>query len=257
MKRAILRFLLAAAVAAVLSFLVGSLVSPAVFETPEFLSSIGGASAPVSVPDVTGATRQEAQRIIESSSLVLAGQWSEYGPFETMGQVIRQDPPAGALLPRGAPVNIFWNIGPLYRPYHPESLVGLKATEAEELIADWQLYTAGRSRVPHPWVPEGDVISVSPWQPGSLTVSTPVRLLVSTGWNGIPVVTGLTAAGAESVLVTRGLVLVVTGEREVLDPDMEDRIVEQDPAGGTPCTSGDSLRVIIGRSAGSGSWGQW
>ncbi len=256
MKKAILRFLLVSAVAAGLAFLVGSIVSPIVFETPVFLSSIGGVSAPVSVPDVTGNTRQEAQRLIESSSLTLAGQWSEYGPFETMGQVVRQDPPAGALLPRGAPVNIFWNIGPLYRPYYPESLVGLKATEAEELIADWQLYTAGRSRVPHPRVTEGCVISVSPWQPGSLTVSTPVRLLVSTGWAGIPVLTGLTAAEAESILISRDLVLVVSGERQVLEPGLEGRIVEQDPAGGSTCSSGDSVSVVIGRS-GTGEWGQW
>ena len=257
MKKAILRFLILAVAAAALAFLVGSIVSPAVFETPEFLSSIGGASAPVSVPDVTGSTRQEAQRIIESSSLVLAGQWSEYGPFETMGQVIRQDPPAGALLPRGAPVNIFWNIGPLYRPFYPESLVGLRATQAEELIADWQLYTAGRSRVPHPRIPEGSVISVSPWQPGSLTVSTPVRLLVSTGWTGIPLLTGMNAAEAESVLATRNLILVVTGERQVLEPDLDGRIVEQDPAGGTTCGAGDSVTVVIGRSGTSGDWGQW
>lgn len=256
MKRTILRFLLLAAVAAALSFLTGSIVSPIVFETPEFLSSIGGASAPVPVPDVTGQTRQEAQRLIESSSLVLAGQWSEYGPFETMGQVIRQDPPAGALLPRSAPVNIFWNIGPLYRPYAPESLVGLRATEAEELIADWQLYTAGRSRVPHPRIPEGNVISVSPWQPGSLTVITPVRLLVSTGWTGIPVFSGLTVAEAESIAIFRDLIIEVTGERQVIDPDMEDRIVDQVPAGGSSSAPGDTVKVTIGRS-GSGDWGQW
>ena len=256
MKNRILRFLLVAIAAAVLAFIAGSIVSPIVFETPEFLSSIGGATAPVAVPDVVGKSRQDAQRLIESSSLVLAGQWSEYGPFETMGQVIRQDPPSGAQLPRGAPVNIFWNIGPLFRYYQPDSLLGMRATEAEELIADWQLYTAGRSRVPHPVVPEGYVISASPWLAGSLTVSTPVRLLVSTGWSGIPVLTGSTIAEAESLLTAKGLHLLVIENRAVIDPGLEDRIIEQTPNGGESYGSGDTVRVVIGRSMNS-EWGEW
>ena len=103
-------FILLLVVGAGLGFLSGTLTAPMVFDTPVFLSSMGSSAAPVSVPDVTGLTRPEAQRIVEGGNLVLAGQWSEYGNFETMGLVVRQDPVPGTQVPQGAPVNIFWNV---------------------------------------------------------------------------------------------------------------------------------------------------
>lgn len=238
-----------------LGFLAGSLAAPFAFRTPVFISSMGYSSAPVAVPDVVGLTRQDARRMIESGSLLLTGEWSEYGDFETMGLVTRQDPPPGTEVPRGAPVNVFWNVGPLYRPYNPEQLVGLTAGDAEELVADWQLYNGGRSRVPHPTVPEGRVISASPWFPESLSVRRTVRLLVSTGWTGLPVLAGLPVAEAESLLADKGLVMLVTGEAEAFRPEDVNRIMEQTPPGGSSYREGDTVRVVVGRS-GEG-WGQW
>jgi len=249
------RFAVIAGAAAGISFAVGSLVAPSVFETPRFISSIGAVSTPVSVPDVTGMTRQDAQREIESATLVLAGQWSEYGPFETMGQVIHQDPPPGALTPRGAPVSIFWNIGPLYRPYYPDSLTGLSAVEAEEKIADWQLYSIGRSWIPHPLVPEGVVIAVCPRQYDSLTVRTPVRLLVSTGWSGVPRLTGLSLTDAMALTEASRLVLIVSEERITGDLTEDGRIVEQFTSAGSPFSAGDTIEVAV--SILDTEWGQW
>jgi serine/threonine-protein kinase len=236
-------------------FLAGSLASPAVFRSPVFISSVGYSSAPVAVPDVVGLSRQDARRVIESGSLLLAGEWSEYGEFETMGLVTRQDPPPGTDVPRGAPVNVFWNVGPLYRPYHPGQLVGLTAGDAEELVADWQLYNGGRTRVPHPTIPEGRVISVSPWFPDSLSVRRTVRLLVSTGWTGLPVLTGFSITEADSLLSARGVVLVVNEERVVMEPERIGRIIEQSPPGGSTFGYGDTVRVVLGRSG--SSWGTW
>jgi len=47
--------------------------------------------------------------------------------------------------------------------FKSDSIIGLSASRAEEKIADWQLYTAGRTRIPHPSIPEGEVIAVAPW----------------------------------------------------------------------------------------------
>ncbi len=242
-------------VAAGMGFLAGSLAAPSVFRTPVFISSMGYSSAPVAVPDVVGLSRQDARRLIESGSLLLAGEWSEYGDFETMGLVTRQDPAPGTEVPRGAPVNVFWNVGPLYRPYRPEQLLGLTAGDAEELVADWQLYNGGRTRVPHPSVPEGRVISVSPWFPESLSVRRTVRLLVSTGWTGMPVLEGLPRSEAESLLVSRGLHMLVTEDRVVPGPENVGRVIEQTPPGGSPFNQGDTVRVVIGRSG--STWGEW
>jgi len=249
-------FLVLLAAGAGLGFLSGTLTAPMVFETPVFLSSMGSSAAPVTVPDVAGLTRAEAQRIIEGGNLVLAGQWSEYGSFETMGLVVRQDPVAGSQVPQGAPVNIFWNVGPLFRPFHPDSLLGLSAAQAEEKIADWQLYTAGRTRIPHPSVPQGTVIAVAPRFTDSISVRRPIRLLVSSGWTGIPVVVGLSVADAESILALRDLIMVISEERPVSDLLKQGTILEQFPLSGESCTRGDTVSVVTG-AVGSGDWGTW
>ncbi|MFO8183250.1 MAG: PASTA domain-containing protein [Candidatus Aegiribacteria sp.] len=252
--RPALRYGILALTSALLAFLAGILLAPSIFETPRFISSIGAASAPVTVPDVIGLSRQDAQREIESSDLVLAGQWSEYGPMESMGTVIRQDPPPGAMTPRGAPVSIFWNIGPLYRQYFPDSLPGLSAVEAEEKIADWQLYSIGRSWVPHPSVPEGLVIGVSPRQYDSLAVTTPVRLLVSTGWDGVPRFVGLSLSRALETADNSSLVTVVE-ERATGDIQEKGMVIEQSLPTGSRFSPGDSIVLVVGRI--SDDWGTW
>lgn len=248
-------FILLLVVGAGLGFLSGTLTAPMVFDTPVFLSSMGTSAAPVSVPDVTGYTRAEAQSAIEGGNLVLAGQWSEYGDFETMGLVVRQDPPPGTQVPQGAPVNIFWNVGPLFRAFHPDSLIGLSASQAEEKIADWQLYSAGRTRIPHPSIPEGHVIAVAPRFTDSISVRRPIRLLVSSGWTGIPVFTGMGVAEAESLAASRGLVFVIAEERAVTDILKEGTVLEQIPPSGSQCSRGDTVSVITG--AVGGGWGEW
>jgi serine/threonine-protein kinase len=249
-------FLLLVVVGAGMGFLSGVISAPMVFDTPVFISSMGASAAPVTVPDVLGLTRAEAQSVVEGGNLVLAGQWTEYGNFETMGMVVRQDPPSGTQVPRGAPVNIFWNVGPLFRPFHPDSLIGLSAGRAEEKIADWQLYTAGRTRIPHPSIPEGEVVAVAPWFADSISVKRPVRLLVSSGWTGIPVLTGLMVAEAESILAGRRLVMQIVEERSVTDLLKEGTVLEQLPVPGGNYRQGDTISVVTG-ATGNGGWGEW
>lgn len=241
-----------------IAFLTGWLLAPAVFNTPRFISSIGsGPAPPVAVPDLVGLSRQDAQRQIETANLILAGQWAEFGSFETMGLVVRQNPLSGDLVPAGSPVNIFWDVGPLHRPFYPDTLIGLAATRAEELIADWQLYTAGRSRIAHPGFPEGTVIAVSPMQRGSLSVKTPVRLLISLGWHGIPLILGLDVAEAESLLSVHDLLMIVEQETVVIEPEKINRILNQSPAAGGSFSAGDTVFVEMGVRTGSTTWGEW
>jgi beta-lactam-binding protein with PASTA domain len=255
MNRALF-FVVLLLVGASVGFLAGSVTAPMVFPVPVFLSSMGVSAAPVTVPDVFGMTRSEAQRVIEGGNLVLAGQWSEYGGFETMGLVVRQDPPPGTQVPQGAPVNIFWNVGPLFRPFHPDSLIGMSASQAEEKIADWQLYSAGRTRIPHPSVPEGHVIAVAPRFTDSISVRRPVRLLVSSGWTGMPMFVGMEVSPAESIAVSRGLVFVVFEERTITDALKHGTVIEQSPAFGESCQRGDTVFATVGVLE-SGGWGNW
>jgi len=244
MKKSV-RFLILSGGALVLGFIVGVLLAPVLFETPEFASSTSEASAPVSIPDVVGMSRQDARREIESANLILAAQWSEYGEIETMGTVSRQDPPAGTLTPRGGSVTIFWDMGPRYREFHPSQLVGITVSDAEELVADWHLYSIGRSFVPHPRIPEGIVIGVSPWEPGSLRVMTSVRLLVSTGWSGIPFFVGM--AQADAVEIAEDVRLFAQVEDYITSDDsLVGRVLHQNIDAGESFVSGDTIILQVG-----------
>lgn len=250
-----------------MAFIAGVLITPIAFRTPRFVTALGSSAQPVIVPQVVGFSRSDARREIETANLVLAGEWSEYGPIESAGQVIRQDPAPGTQVPRGSPVNVFWNIGPLFRPYHPAQLVGLPAAEAEEIIADWQLYTSGRSRAPHISVPEGRVISVSPPYDDSLPVYVPVRLLVSTGWEGVPLFTGMVVVEAESIATFHDIFLLTEGYEPAGGDPADSVIASQTPAPGTAYSPGDTVRVRIsiptaGIPGDAGAappegWGQW
>lgn len=253
---------------AAMAFIAGAVFAPLAFRTPRFVTALGASAQPVVVPQVTGFTRQDARREIETANLVLAGEWSEYGPAESAGQVIRQDPAPGTQVPRGSPVNVFWNVGPLFRPYDPGQLVGLTATEAEEMIADWQLYTSGRSRAPHITVPEGRVISVHPQYADSLPVYIPVRLLVSTGWEGMPLFTGMGVAEAESIAAVHELLLVIEGSDVVGESGRDSLVGSQTPSPGTSYMPGDTVRMRITvtspaalgagtQEPGQQGWGQW
>ena len=239
------RFVILLLAGAAMAFVAGALVTPLAFRTPRFVTALGSSAQPVVVPQVAGLSRQDARRGIETANLVLAGEWSEYGPMESIGLVIRQDPPPGTQVPRGSPVNVFWNIGPLFRPYRPASLVGLTATEAEETIADWQLYTSGRSRAPHVSVPEGRVIAVFPQYSDSLPVYMPVRLLVSTGWDGIPLFVGMGLAEAESIAAIHGIVLVTEGFDPAGGGGVDSMVNSQIPTPGISYMPGDTVLIRV------------
>lgn len=263
------RFVILLLSGAAMAFIAGALVTPLAFRTPRFVTALGSSAQPVVVPQVVGLSRQDARRDIETSNLTLAGEWSEYGPIESAGLVIRQDPAPGTQVPRGSPVNVFWNVGPLFRPYEPDRLVGLTATEAEEMIADWQLYTSGRSRAPHISVPEGRVIAVFPQYSDSLPVYMPVRLLVSTGWDGIPLFVGMGLAEAESIASVHDIVLLTEGFDPVSVSDRDSLVNSQFPSPGISFMPGDTVRIRVGVTSpaaipgsdpeeqGSQGWGQW
>ncbi len=153
-------------------------------------------------------------------------------------------------------MNIFWNVGPLFRAFDPDELLGLSASQAEERIADWQLYSAGRTRIPHPSVPEGHVIAVAPRFTDSISVRRPIRLLVSSGWSGIPVLVGLSVADAESIAIQRDLVMIITEERTITDVLKQGTVLEQQPPAGGNYSRGDTVSVVTG-ATGGGGWGQW
>ena len=152
-------------------------------------------------------------------------------------------------------MSIFWNIGPLYRSYYPDSLIGMTAVQAEEKIADWQLYSIGRSWAPHPFVPEGMVIGVCPRQYDSLSVTTAVRILVSTGWHGLPRFEGMMLDDAILLAEEKNLVPQVVEERETQDILLDGMVIEQLQPPGSQYSSGDTVQLIVGKA--NTDWGTW
>ena len=76
------------------------------------LVSAGPAPAPVAVPDVVGMTQTDAQSAIVAAGFVVGLVKEQTDATVPQGQVIRQFPAAGTMVPPGAPVNFLVSSGP-------------------------------------------------------------------------------------------------------------------------------------------------
>ena len=77
--------------------------------------SKGPEPAPVTVPNLVGLERQDAQNSLGGANLTLGTITEEETTRFPAGKVARQDPPAGTRLPQGSPVNLLVSKG-IYNP---------------------------------------------------------------------------------------------------------------------------------------------
>jgi hypothetical protein len=77
------------------------------------ISPMPGHSARVAVPDVLGLTWTEAKRILDGLHLIaMHADGAEFVDTELVGVVVRQDLPAGTVVPTGAWVTLWLGAGP-------------------------------------------------------------------------------------------------------------------------------------------------
>jgi eukaryotic-like serine/threonine-protein kinase len=197
----------------------------------------------VSVPDVTGDTRQEAARALERAKLELGEVTEESSDTVPEGEVMSQSPRADFEASRGAAVDIVLSSGP--ETIEVPAVVGQSEEEARSTLASVGL-RAQVDRLPSDQ-PKGEVTAQDPAAGAAAGVGDIVRLEVSSGpeEQSLPSVTGQPADEAASQLES-DLGLVVTQLEETrLCTQPPGAVCRQSPSPGTLVAEGDSVTLYV------------
>ncbi|MBD8080002.1 Stk1 family PASTA domain-containing Ser/Thr kinase [Cellulosimicrobium arenosum] len=136
-------------------------------------------SGNVSLPDLVGSTREDAEGQI--SDLGLTADVKEVESDEDEGTVIAQRPEAGKVA-QGSSVAIDVAIPPAVETTNvPSDLVGKTEDQAKQMLGGANLTEGTRQTQPSDEWPAGVVIGSDPGGGAELEVGSPVSLIVSTG----------------------------------------------------------------------------
>ncbi|MDG4583601.1 MAG: IPTL-CTERM sorting domain-containing protein [Candidatus Competibacter sp.] len=134
---------------------------------------------PVNVPNVVGLTQAAATTAITNAGLVL-GTVTTQSNAAPAGQVISQNPAAGASVAAGSAVDIVVSLGPP-PPVNVPNVVGLTQAAAATAITNAGLVVGTVTSQSDPNIPAGQVISQNPAAGASVAAGSAVNLVVSSG----------------------------------------------------------------------------
>lgn len=130
----------------------------------------------VAVPDLAGMRGPDIAERLRAEGLV-AGEGQTEESRSPEGTVIRQEPPAGARVARGAPVN-YWTAVPARVPV--PGLVGTRADDARARLSELGLVMAAREPEEND-APEGTVIGHEPPAGTPVPLGTEIAVRISAG----------------------------------------------------------------------------
>ena len=166
----------------------------------------GGAGGElVTVPDLTGLTRLEAEQKLDGEGLIIGEVRKRPTSRSPAGQVIDQDPAPDRQIQAGGKVDIVLAAAPKLVAVPP--LEGLTIDEARTDLEAAGLALGGTSQANSETFPEGQIISQSPAAGDEVPKATPVDVVVSSGKSLVIVddVTCLTYNAAKTRLENIGL----------------------------------------------------
>jgi eukaryotic-like serine/threonine-protein kinase len=201
-----------------------------------------GRSPIVTVPDLTGRSRGQAERTLSRVGLKVQRGQPIPNPRMPRGRVLMQTPLPGEEVARGSTVRIVLSGGPEMRQV--PSISGLSRADAIGLLRRFGFQLAVR-RMQHR-SEQNSLIGTLPGAGKPAPVGGMVLLLVSNGPPKVlvPNIVGLFPAEARSRLQAVGLSL----GRIRYDPASVDSIgsiIEQGPAAGDSLGQGSSVRVVL------------
>ena len=199
------------------------------------------------VPDLSGETEVDAERILSASGLVMGLIDSLKHPLAEAGMILGQSPLAGQLSLVGDTVRVAVSTGPERRPV--PDVLRLRADRARIVLEASGFAVVVDSADSE--IPRGGVVSMEP-EPGTeATVPLEVRLTVSMGLPMVemPLVLGLQEDEARSVLDSLGILVGEVGTRFRFGRD-QGLVVEQEPPASTLIQKGTAVRLVVGRRGG-------
>ncbi|NED98719.1 Stk1 family PASTA domain-containing Ser/Thr kinase [Phytoactinopolyspora halotolerans] len=195
----------------------------------------------VTVPSLTGETREVAEEMLTDRGLVPAIDSQETNDADQVGTVLSQDPPPNEQLEEGSTVTIAVGVEPdmVIVP----SVVGRTQEEAEAMIQEEGLNVGNVSREDSDR-PEGEVLETDPEGGASVEPDSTVNLTVSTGVQEIevPGLVGESRESAEAELDRRGLnVQVITEPADA----PEGQVFRQSPEEGSSIDEGGTVIIWV------------
>jgi eukaryotic-like serine/threonine-protein kinase len=210
--------------------------------TVELVVSAG--PRPVTVPDVVGATEEDAIRSLRQARLDPAAE-SAYDEEVAVGRVISTAPAGGADAREGDTVEVVVSLGP--RPIEVPAVIGQSRDRAVASIEDAGLRAVIGDEVHHDEIDEGAIVGQQPAAGESLRRGETVTLVVSLGPRtfAMPEVRGEQREEAVSRLEDLGLTVDVREVRGFFRESGE--VAEQEPSPGTSVRRGERVTIYVWR----------
>ena len=198
----------------------------------------------VTVPDVVGETRDDAEGLLEAADLAVGTVTEECSNTVAVGLVISQTPAAETQAPYGSAVALVVSTGPCNVTV--PGVVG-ETTEAAEILLDAaNLIVGAVTEECSNTVAAGLVISQTPAAETQAPFGSAVALVVSTGPCNVivPNVVGLAQAAAATTLTDANLALGTVTE-ECSNTVAAGLVVSQTPPAGTEAPFGSAVALAV------------
>ncbi|HVW80096.1 MAG TPA: Stk1 family PASTA domain-containing Ser/Thr kinase [Mycobacteriales bacterium] len=203
---------------------------------------VTGNGGDLNTPVVVGQSLADAQSTLAAQGLQVGTVSEVYSSAEPKGAVLSQDPPAGILLRKGAPVNLVVSEGIQYVQM-PSGLVGLSQADATSALEAAHL-KVGRVISMNSAVPAGQVLSTDPAAGATIPAGSKVTLTVSNAHVKVPDVTGQDQATAAALLQQAGFKVTVK-PAAVYNPRKDGQVISQTPVGGTFAANGSTVTIYV------------
>lgn len=201
----------------------------------------------VVVPDVVGATQEDAVAELEAVNLTSSIEPEVTEDEDRVGTVLAQDPPGNSRLDEGGLVTL--TIGQAPGDVEvPTGLVGMPVQDARAAIAEAGL-TVGTEDYQDSDRDEGEVLEADPAPGSRVAPGTAINLVVSTGEQTVemPDLIGLNRKAAENELDRLGL------DYDIVEQPTGDQpkgtVLQQTPEAGKTLRVGDTVTITVAKEA--------
>jgi serine/threonine-protein kinase len=212
---------------------------------PDVNLTVSGGPGQVEVPDVTGQPREEAEQAMDEAGLGVTVETRNSSEVP-VDLVIETDPSAGESVRRGSEVTLIVSSGP--GQVAVPAVVGQTRSAAEQQLSAEGLESSASEETSDR--PAGEVISQSPDAGTEVDPGSTVELVVSKGPEpvatvDVPNVVGLSRSDAVAQITGLGLSPSVEERSTDIEPQ-DDRVIDQNPGGGTTVNANTRIVLIVG-----------
>lgn len=214
-----------------------------------YLLAFARGAGAVEVPSVVNMSYQQAQDAIRAQGLTPDLEAEEFSDSVPAGNVIRQNPEAGAQLKGGGTVRLVVSKGS--SKVGVPDLVGQSAGYAESKLREVGLNPDRQPDAYSETVAEGSVISQDPAAGSQVQKGSSVKYVVSKGAAppkevSVPSVVGMDINGARARLEQEGLTLGGVSEQSS-DTVPAGQIISQSPSSGQMVKEGSAVSVVVSK----------